>query len=441
MIGQIGIGVRADQLVVGKNLEPFIGEDKRRGIPGFNPGCRCDKPLEIGLIGGIATPVATVMHQAFPVMLLHLGLAAAVDELQPHDLRFGRRQDSVGVVGRVGKVKSSHVNANAEDRVRPFPNAVERQDPAIDGIGVGQRHPVERRGEGLRGAPKQRHCHQNYASHGRSTIDHQVKTRVDTQRGVPHRFTIMQPDFSLANRIALVTGSSRGLGLAIAQGLAAAGARVILHGKDPDRLAATAATFPNLAGTLAFDVSDTAATKAAFATIARDHGRLDILVNNAGAIPRKPLLETTDEEWASVIDSNLSACFRMSREAARLMVPAKSGRIIMVSSIMGIVGRPTIPGYVTAKAGLHGMVRGLSAELAPLGITVNAIAPGFMPTDATDTLHKDPKFNEWIASRAPMGRWGEPSELAGPAVFLASDAASYVTGHVLVVDGGLTASL
>jgi gluconate 5-dehydrogenase len=247
----------------------------------------------------------------------------------------------------------------------------------------------------------------------------------------------MLQTFSLSGRTALVTGSSRGLGLAIATGLAQAGARVILHGRDPDRLAAAAAKFPNPAGTLAFDVSDTAATKAAFAGIPQ----LDILVNNAGVIPRKPLLETTDEDWASVIDSNLSAYFRLSREAARLMVPRKSGRIIMVSSIMGIVGRPTIPGYVTAKAGLHGMVRGLSAELAPLGITVNAIAPGFMPTDATDTLHKDPKFNEWIAGRAPMGRWGRPEELAGPAVFLASEAASYVTGHVLVVDGGLTASL
>lgn len=251
----------------------------------------------------------------------------------------------------------------------------------------------------------------------------------------------MHPDFSLTDRIALVTGSSRGIGRAIADGLAATGARVILHGRDRERLAATAAEFPNLAGTLAFDVSDRTATQTAFDTIKAKHGRLDILVNNAGVIPRKPLLETTDDDWASVIDSNLSAYFRLSREAARLMVPRKSGRIIMISSIMGLVGRPTIPGYVTAKAGLHGMVLGLSAELAPLVITVNAIAPGFMPTDATDTLHKDPKFNEWIAARAPMGRWGEPKELAGPAVFLASDAASYVTGHVLVVDGGLTAAL
>jgi gluconate 5-dehydrogenase len=251
----------------------------------------------------------------------------------------------------------------------------------------------------------------------------------------------MQPDFSLTGQVALVTGSSRGLGRAIAAGLATAGARVILHGRDPDRLAVAAAGMPDAAGTLAFDVTDTEATKAAFETIRAEHGRLDILVNNAGVIPRKPLLETTDAEWAAVIDSNLSAYFRLSREAARLMVPAKSGRIIMISSIMGLVGRPTIPGYVTAKAGLHGMVRGLSAELAPFGITVNAIAPGFFPTDATEVLHNDPTFSEWIATRAPMGRWGEPSELAGPAVFLASAAASYVTGHILVVVGGLTAAL
>jgi gluconate 5-dehydrogenase len=153
---------------------------------------------------------------------------------------------------------------------------------------------------------------------------------------VRHRFGIM-PDFSLAGRVALVTGSSRGLGAAIATGLAAAGAGVILYGRDPDRL--KAARVPGTIGTLAFGVSDTAATNAAFQTIARDHGRLDILVNNTGVILRKPLLETTDEDWASVIDSNLSAYFRLSREAARLTVPAKSGRIIMVSSIMGLVGR------------------------------------------------------------------------------------------------------
>lgn len=221
---------------------------------------------------------------------------------------------------------------------------------------------------------------------------------------------------------------------------------MLLHGRNAEALEARAAELPGAAGTLAFDVSDRDATRDAFARIAAEHGGLQILVNNAGVIPRKPLLETTDEDWQSVIDSNLSAYFRLSREAARLMVPAQPwpgerpgrGRIIMVSSIMGLLARPTIPGYVTAKSGLHGMTRALAVELAPHGITVNALAPGFVPTDATAALHADAKFNEWISGRAPMGRWCEPSELAGPAVFLASDAASYVTGHVLVVDGGVT---
>ena len=251
----------------------------------------------------------------------------------------------------------------------------------------------------------------------------------------------MTVSFDLTGRVALVTGSSRGLGWAIAKGLAGAGASVVLHGRDVAMLQQRVAELRGAVGYLAFDVSDAAAMRDGFARIADEQGRLDILVNNAGVIPRRPLLETTDQEWDSVIDSNLSAYFRMSREAARMMVPAKRGRIIMISSILGILGRATVTGYVTAKAGLHGMVRSMAVELAPHGVTVNAIAPGYFPTDATDVLHKNPSFNDWIANRTPMARWGDPAELAGPAVFLASDASSYVTGQVLVADGGLTAAL
>ena len=250
----------------------------------------------------------------------------------------------------------------------------------------------------------------------------------------------MAANFALDGRLALVTGSSRGLGAAIATGLAGAGARVILHGRDPAALAEQQA-LTGAIDSVRFDVTDEAAVLAGFAAIAERYGALDILVNNAGIIPRKPLLETTDADWQQVIDINLTSCFRLSREAARMMVPRKSGRIIIVSSVMGQVARPTIPGYITAKAGLYGMTRALAIELAPDNITVNALAPGFFPTDATEALHANESFNQYIAGRAPMARWGRPEELAGPTVFLASDAASFVTGHILMVDGGLTAAM
>ena len=255
----------------------------------------------------------------------------------------------------------------------------------------------------------------------------------------------MLHSLDLAGRLALVTGSSRGLGWAFAQGLAAGGARVLLHGRDREALQARAADLTAqgtpAAGTLAFDVTDGPATLAAFETVAAEHGPLGILVNNAGVIGRAPALETSDAEWHRVIEADLSACFRLSREAIRQMQPQGWGRVIMVSSIMGRVARPTVPAYVTAKHGLIGLVRALAVEFAASGITVNAIGPGYFPTEANQTVRDDPAFHDWVAQRTPAGRWGDPAELQGAAVFLASDAASYVTGQVLMVDGGLTAAM
>jgi gluconate 5-dehydrogenase len=251
--------------------------------------------------------------------------------------------------------------------------------------------------------------------------------------------------FSLAGRVALVTGASRGIGWAIAQALAASGAHVVLNGRDPATLApglAALAATGATAEAAPFDVTDAAQATEAVAAIGRSHGRLDILVNNAGGTARKPLEEHADADWEAVIAADLTAPFRLSREAARLMVPRRWGRILMISSINGAVARPTIPGYVAAKSGLNGLTRALAVELAPHGVCVNALAPGYFPTEGNRALRETrPGFAEQVSARTPMGRWGELYELGAAAVFLCSPGASYCTGQVLAVDGGLLASL
>jgi len=250
------------------------------------------------------------------------------------------------------------------------------------------------------------------------------------------------PLFDLSGRLALVTGSSRGIGRHLAQGLAEAGAAVVVNGTNPDGVESAVVELKALGLTAhgrPFDVTDAVAVEAAIADIESSIGPIEVLVNNAGIQRRTPLLECSDETWEEVMAVNLGSVFRVSRAVARRMVERGRGKIVNTCSLQSELGRPTIAPYAASKGGVKMLTKNMCAEWAPHGIQVNGLGPGYFATELTAALVEDASFSQWLGKRTPAGRWGEVGELVGATIFLSSDASSYVNGHILYVDGGMSA--
>jgi gluconate 5-dehydrogenase len=246
--------------------------------------------------------------------------------------------------------------------------------------------------------------------------------------------------FDLTGRRALVTGSTQGIGFALAKGLAAAGAMVVLNGRDAGRLAVAAEAIPGVA-TLAFDATDHHAVRAAVDGFEADVGPIDILVNNAGMQHRAPLQDFPPEAFERLLQTNIASVFHVGQAVARHMIGRGRGRIINIASVQTALARPGIAPYTATKGAVGNLTKGMATDWARHGLNCNAIAPGYFDTPLNAALVADPAFSAWLEKRTPAGRWGQVGELVGACIFLASDAASFVNGHVLYVDGGITASL
>lgn len=256
------------------------------------------------------------------------------------------------------------------------------------------------------------------------------------------------PLFDISGRTALVTGSSRGIGLALARGLAEAGCTVVLNGRDGERLAKAAAELKasvespgDRIHTAVFDVTDGASVAAGIADVEERVGPLDILVNNAGMQLRAPLLEFTDSDWHRILDTNLTSAFLVGREAARRMTERGHGKIVNICSLQSEVVRPGIAPYAATKGALKMLTKGMCADWGPSGVQVNGLGPGYIETELTQPLVEDEEFSAWVRRRTPAGRWGRTEDLVGGVLFLASPAADFVSGQILYVDGGMTSVL
>ena len=251
------------------------------------------------------------------------------------------------------------------------------------------------------------------------------------------------PLFDLHGRRALITGSSQGIGLSLAQALGSAGCQVILNGRDQGKLERAVKQLRDeglQASGAHFDVTDPSQVSTAITNL-DDQAPLDILVNNAGIQIRGAFTDFSIADWNKLMATNLTSAFLVGQAVARRMMLRKKGKIINVCSVQSELGRPTIAPYTATKGGLKMLTKGMAIDLGPHGIQVNGLGPGYFATELTSALVKDPVFTSWIEKRVPAGRWGQTQELSGAMIFLAAPASDFVNGHILYVDGGMTASL